>query len=53
MKQRISGRVNGGFYEVVNPDGSMRYRAPLEQARNDAKLAAAIERNGWQGLPEA
>lgn len=52
MKQRISGRVQGGNYEVVYPDGSVMHQVALAEARNDAKLAAAIERNGWEKIPE-
>lgn len=50
MKQRITGRVNGEFYEVVNPDGNVSSRIPLEEAKSNAKLKAAIERNGWERM---
>lgn len=52
MKQRITGRVNGGNYEVVYPDGSVMKTAALSEARQDEKLRAAIQRNGWEALPE-
>lgn len=53
MKKRIEGRIVGSMYEVVQPDGSVISQVPLITARNDAKLAAAIRRNGWQAIPEA
>jgi len=53
MKQRREGRVNGLNYEVVEHDGSVIAQTPLADARNDSKLAAAIERNGWEKIPEA
>jgi hypothetical protein len=52
MKQRIVGRVNGENYEVVYPDGSVVKTLPLDEARNDEKLKAAIQRNGWPAIPE-
>ena len=52
MKQRIAGRVNGENYEVVYPDGSVMKQIPLGEARNDTQLAAAIQRNGWEAIPE-
>jgi hypothetical protein len=53
VKLRREGRVNGGFYEVVEHDGSVIMQTPLADARNDSKLAAAIKRNGWADIPEA
>lgn len=50
MKQRITGRINGDFYEVVGTDGNVVSRVPLDQARKDSKLAAAVRRNGWESL---
>lgn len=50
MKQRITGRVNGANYEVLSPDGDVMKSTPLEEARKDSKLLAAIERNGWEKL---
>lgn len=50
MKQRFAGRVSGEFYEVTRPDGSVALRTPLGEA--DRKLKAAIERNGWEKIPE-
>ena len=52
MKVRIEGRVNGTFYEIVNPDGSVAQQIPLSDAIADPKLAAAIKRNGWEPIPE-
>jgi hypothetical protein len=52
VKQRIIGRVNGDNYEVVLPSGEVNQTIPLEEAKQDTKLAAAIRRNGWQQLPE-
>jgi hypothetical protein len=50
MKQRITGRVNRdrNVYEVVSPSGDVLKEIPLDQA--DSKLAAAIERNGWEAM---
>lgn len=50
-KQRIEGRVNGGNYEVIGHDGGVMTSVPLGEARKDKKLAAAIKRNGWDGIP--
>lgn len=52
MKQRIQGRVSGGNYQIVHPDGGVASETPLKDARNDTKLAAAIKRNGWEAIPE-
>jgi hypothetical protein len=48
MSQRITGRVNGEHYEVLSPAGEVLKRMTLDEARNDSKLKAAIERNGWE-----
>lgn len=48
MKQRIIGRINGDNYEVVSPAGDVMKSIPLDEARSDTKLAAAVERNGWE-----
>jgi hypothetical protein len=48
VKKRITGRVNQGFYEVLNPDGGVLAQTPLDAARQDSKLKAAIARNGWE-----
>lgn len=53
MKQRIEGRVSGSTYVVTAPDGGVMKQIPLDEARRDPKLKAAIERNGWQAIPEA
>lgn len=50
MKQRITGRISGAFYEVLSPAGDVMRKIPLEEAQSDPKLAAAIERNGWESL---
>lgn len=47
---RIEGRVEGDFYVVAHA-GTLR-KIPLAEARGDTKLAAAIKRNGWQGIPD-
>jgi hypothetical protein len=52
VKQRFVGRVNGDNYEVLNPDGGVGKVMTLAEARTDTKLAAAIERNGWEAVPE-
>jgi len=48
MKQRIKGRRNGGMYEVVGIDSSIMTAMPIDEAKSDRKLAAAIKRNGWE-----
>jgi hypothetical protein len=48
VKQRITGRVNGSYYEVVSPSGDVMKQIPLTEA--DSKLKAAIERNGWESI---
>lgn len=47
MKERIVGRIVDGWYEVVGTS----YRKPLDEARQDEKLRAAIKRNGWESIP--
>lgn len=44
--------MNGSVYEIRHPDGSVVKQIPLADARGDSKLAAAIKRNGWEGLPD-
>lgn len=52
MKQgRIEGSVDGGEYVIAGPSGDLK-RIPLEDARSDPKLAAAIKRNGWKDIPD-
>lgn len=46
---RIEGRVNGGAYELVQGD-SVIASYPLEDAKVDTKLQAAIKRNSWQRI---
>lgn len=47
MKEgRIEGRVEHGSYVIRGPQGVMK-EIPLDEAREDRKLAAAIRRNGW------
>lgn len=53
MKLRREGRVAGPHYEIVDTDGTVLTSTPLDEARNDTRLAAAIKRNGWQKIPEA
>lgn len=48
VKKRITGRVNGDAYEVVGQDGSVVASYPLDAAKTDRKLKAAIERNAWE-----
>lgn len=52
MKQgRIEGRVEHSQYVIRGPQGVVK-QIPLEEARADRKLAAAIARNGWEGIPD-
>lgn len=53
MKKRITGRVNGDRYEILNPEGGVTRSQPMSEARADSKLAAAIKRNGWEDIPDA
>jgi hypothetical protein len=53
VKQRQQGSVNGTNYEVRAPDGGLIWQRPISEVRDDTKLAAAIKRNGWEGLSEA
>ncbi len=46
---RIEGRVEHSHYVIRGPQGVMK-QIPLAEARADAKLAAAIARNGWGSL---
>jgi len=50
-KARIEGRIKDAYYIVVAPDGTVMKRIPLAQARDDERLQAAIQRNGWEELP--
>lgn len=45
---RIEGRIEGNYY-VISHDGTLR-KIPLDEARQDRKLLAAIERNGWERI---
>lgn len=51
MKRRFEGRVVGGEYVVAGPDGGIALQLPMNEARQDAKLRQAIERNGWEEIP--
>jgi hypothetical protein len=46
---RIEGRVHHSHYVITGPQGVMK-EIPLDDARADRKLAAAIQRNGWEPL---
>lgn len=50
MKKHILGRVNGDTYDIVAPSGEVMKSIPLAEARNDTKVKAAIERNGWETI---
>ncbi len=50
MKQRREGRVQDGMYVIVDFDGAVIMRTPLADV--DAKLRAAIARNGWEEIPQ-
>ena len=47
---RTEGTVEGGNY-VVRHGGVLRTYT-LDEAKADRKLKAAIQRNGWEPLPE-
>lgn len=46
---RIEGRLKHSQYVIRGPQGVMK-EIPLDQAREDPKLAAAIQRNRWGSL---
>ena len=48
---RLEGRMENGQYVIRGPQGVVK-EIPLEDAREDKKLAAAIQRNGWEGIPD-
>lgn len=48
---RIEGAIRGSQYVITGPSGVMK-EIPLDQARQDKKLAASIKRNGWQEIPD-
>ncbi len=52
MKRRTVGGVEEGNYVVRDPAGGVMMQVTLEVARRDARLAAAIRRNGWEGIPD-
>lgn len=47
----IRGQVRHSQYVITGPRGVMK-EIPLDQARGDPKLAAAIKRNGWEAIPD-
>lgn len=52
MKEgRIEGRVEGGQYVIRGATGVIK-QMTLDEARRDTKLAGAIRRNGWEGVPD-
>lgn len=48
---RIEGRVQHSMYVITGPQGTVK-EIPLDVARNDPKLKAAIKRNSWQEIPD-
>lgn len=48
---RIEGRVEHSQYVIRGPQGVLK-EIPLTEARGDRKLLSAIERNGWEGIPD-
>lgn len=49
---RIEGRVLNSMYIITSGNGVVK-EIPLDEARNDPKLKAAIKRNSWQEIPDA
>ncbi len=45
---RTEGRVEGANYVITH--GGVLRTIPLDEARQDRKLLAAIKRNGWEPL---
>jgi hypothetical protein len=48
---RIEGGVEYSQYVIRGPQGVLK-QIPLTEARGDRKLLSAIERNGWEGIPD-
>ena len=48
---RLEGRVEHSQYVIRGPQGVVK-EIQLDQAREDRKLAAAIQRNGWEAIPD-
>lgn len=48
--RKITGQLDGETYVIRDADGGILRQVPLSQV--DAKLRAAISRNGWQSIPE-
>ncbi len=48
---RVEGRVQGSLYIITSGNGVVK-EIPLDEARKDSKLKAAIKRNSWQELPD-
>lgn len=48
---RIEGRVLNSMYVIMSANGVVK-EIPLDEARNDPKLKAAIKRNSWQEIPD-
>lgn len=46
---RIEGRVNGDTYELIQ-HGVVIASFPLEEAKVDPKVQAAIKRNSWEKI---
>lgn len=49
---RIEGRVRNSMYVITSGNGVVK-EIPLDEARRDPKLKAAIKRNSWQEIPDA
>lgn len=49
--KRITGHVEEGHYVIRDTSGGVNRMIPLDDARADTKLRAAIERNGWKAIP--
>lgn len=48
---RLEGRMEHRQYVIRGPRGAVK-EIPLDQAREDSRLAAAIRRNGWEAIPD-
>lgn len=49
LSGRVEGRIVGDQYEIRQGERVLK-SIPLDAAKSDAKLAAAIKRNGWEPL---
>ena len=47
---RVEGRVQNSMYVITSAHGVVK-EIPLDEARSDPKILAAIKRNSWEEIP--